>query len=222
MGDRTAWSRSFFEAGYSREEMENMTEEEFRGICRFLIESGLAPPDLPIPSSPFPFPSSLASLLIPIAPPSDQSLIESQDSEFVRAERQAIETEQRAVKQLQSAEELRLQKMALEESRAENARQIIRRRADQLPPEPENGVTIAICLPDLKRVTRKFGAEEKGENVFVFVAKEDQMFDENWRPRKFELAMGGPGSPNLDRTRTLGQQGINRRSLLRVVLDSDE
>jgi hypothetical protein len=209
--------------------MEGMSEENFQQVCQFLIESGLSVRGIvfPQPSAPVPLISNdlasfLYSNLVGGKNTPEQSLIESQNTEFDRAERDAIEKEKQTVKQQFDAEERRIHKLALEESKAELLRQRIRQRADQIPPEPANGVTIAICMPDSKRVTRKFGVDDSAENVFAFVANNDQMFDEKANPFRFDLAQGRPGLPNLDRKRTLAQQGVCGRILLRVVLDTDE
>jgi hypothetical protein len=214
MSDRSAWARAFFEAGYSRTSMNQLNDDEFSRACQFLIDAGLASPLLPLGSMICTVPSTDQKM-------SDLSLIAEQNCEFERVLNEAISREREIEGRKRSEDEIRIRTQAEEAEFVTNAHARIRARASQIPIEPTNGVIISVCLPNAKRVTRKFGANDSGENIFAFVANNDEMFDEKSLPLNFGLICGGSQMVRLDRCRTLSEQGIERRVLLHVIVDDD-
>jgi hypothetical protein len=153
--------------------------------------------------------------------PEDQRIVHEQDVEFARAVEAAMEMNKKMTAEKIAAETASSQRMADEQSRIASFRNQIRDRAAQVPPEPTNGVAIALCFPNLKRVTRKFGVTQLGDDIYAFVANSDQMFDDASLPLNFELRLS-PGSDRLDRNRTLAEQGLTKRTLIHVVVNDDE
>jgi hypothetical protein len=146
-------------------------------------------------------------------------LVAEQNDEFERTREQAIAAANSTAAKQAAAEEVRLKELAMEESRAEKLRAQIRARAAQIPPEPASGVTIALCFPDGKRVTRRFATNDSADHVFAFVANSDAMFDDKGRPFNFELQNGPMRSQQLQRGHTLVEQGMKGRTLLHVLID---
>jgi hypothetical protein len=153
---------------------------------------------------------------IPVEDPKtkqDQELREHQNAEFEKAEDEAREIEQKV------AAETRIVEQQLADVQA--MRSSIRKRAEQIPPEKANGIAIAICFPDQKRILRKFDPTQSAEDVWAFVANNDQMFDGANRPMSFEIAFG-TGNSVLDKTRTLAEQGITGRTMMRVLVNEND
>jgi hypothetical protein len=143
----------------------------------------------------------------------DQKLVQDQDAEFEQAQNEAHELQKiEATKQAKLQEEL-------EDSLG--LREAIRKRAVQIPEEPATGVQIAICFPDQRRVVRKFDPTQNADDVLAFVANQEQMFDTKMRPRVFSLVFGA-GNSMLDTAKTLSEQGIKGRTMMRVVIEDDE
>jgi hypothetical protein len=210
---RLPWARAFFEAGFSRDAMLRMSHNEFREKCVFLYESGLAPPNavVPDPTAPPPAPSVQAyHPSIPGRTPSGQ-IRDEQAMAYVRAEQEADIIRRQQAAEAEEAERQRLQRVADVQAR----RQAIKDRAAQIPPEQAGGIQFAICFPDQTRVIRTFLKEQSADDVFAFVAGFDSMFDDDSNPIDFDLSYG---HGELDRHRTLAEQGITGRTLIRVVI----
>jgi hypothetical protein len=130
---------------------------------------------------------------------------------YVRAEQEATVIRRQQAAEAEAAERKRLQAVADIQAR----RQAIKDRASQIPPEQVDGIQFAICFPDQTRVMRKFLKEQSADDVFAFVAGFDSMFDEDSNPIDFDLSYG---HGDLNRHRTLAEQGITGRTLIRVVI----
>jgi hypothetical protein len=213
MNKRADWAWAFSEIGYSRRMMNRMSEAEFRNVCQFLIEAGLATAKCPSPVI-----SGTSSLA---GKTSDHSLIEEQDAEYLRVLNEAREQEKRAMAKKLHDEAVRAQKHEEEKANAKNARESIRERASQIPPEPTNGIPIAFRLPNGKRIARRFAAEDRADDLFAFVADLDDMFDARGRSFRFEFCWCGLGSAHLNREKTLAEHGIKGRVLFYVSIDDD-
>jgi hypothetical protein len=153
--------------------------------------------------------------------PEDQRILREQDVEFERAVEAALELNKKITAEKIAAETSQAQQLADELSKIARFRNQIRDRAAQIPPEPAIGVAIAISFPDFKRVTRKFGVNQLGDDIYAFAANSDQLFDGTSLPLNFALRLS-PGSGRLERNRTLAEQGLTRRTLIHVVLNDDD
>jgi hypothetical protein len=151
----------------------------------------------------------------------DLALSRAQDHEFDCATKEASEISRKTAAANRAQEEAKARQLADEQARVAKLRNQLRDRVAQIAPEPINGVAIAICFPDLQRVTRRFAQEQSAEDIFAFVANTDQMFDATGIPLKFSLVLSF-GGVRVDRSQTLGQQGLTRRTLLRVELDDED
>jgi hypothetical protein len=151
----------------------------------------------------------------------DQALVRAQNHEFDRVIKEASEISQQTAAATKAQEDERARQMADEQARIATLRTEISNRAAEIPPEPANGVAIAVCFPDLRRTTRKFGREQSADDIFALVANNPQMFDASGIPLKFRLALA-VGGVCVDRSQTLAEQGLTRRTLLHVELDDED
>ena len=131
-------------------------------------------------------------------------------------EQQRLVDEHVAVQREQDAEyqqvlaEARARENEVHEDPIEVRRRELREKAAQLPPEPADGIVLAVLLPTQKRITRKFDKSEKGENLKVWVAATEDIV------KDFELQL--PAGAVLDEEKTFDEQGIKNRSLFNVVM----
>ncbi|OHT00835.1 hypothetical protein TRFO_32394 [Tritrichomonas foetus] len=89
-------------------------------------------------------------------------------------------------------------------------------KAQNLPAEPENGITIAISMPDGSRIMRKFGKEDKGQLIHDWAAEKVLRLSDPPMPKLFELRM--PTGGVLINDQLLSEQGITGRTMLNVFL----
>jgi hypothetical protein len=122
----------------------------------------------------------------------------------------------KATKECEEVEALRIRQLEETKIRRDAQRAAIKSRAAQINPEPANGIQLAICFPDQKRVVRKFAREDFGDDVFAFVVNLDRMFDGNSNSVEFFLLFG---PRHLQAKQTLAQQGITARTMIHVVPD---
>jgi hypothetical protein len=80
-----------------------------------------------------------------------------------------------------------------------------------LPPEPEDGILVAVALPSKKRAARKFDKDAPGGDIARWVATDHEISG-----GKFELRLGT--GQVVDPKKTLAEQGIVARTLLTVVV----
>jgi hypothetical protein len=80
-----------------------------------------------------------------------------------------------------------------------------------LPPEPEDGVLIAVALPSRKKITRKFDKDATGGDILSWVGTNNEMSSAS-----FELRLGT--GHIVDVKKTLVDQGIATRTLLNAVI----
>jgi hypothetical protein len=217
MASRDPWASAFEQIGVNRVAMRDLSEEEFCQQCAFITEAGLGP-GLPVPT-PVVRPTFRSSA--PRPPPSfpvresSGVIREKQNEEFARAQfaekqRQKEDDERRA-----KEERERQEKLQRKEQDRRRIREEIRGKAAALPPEKADGIVIAVTLPSRERIQRKFGLDQRAEDIFAFVADQEQLFDEAGNPKEFELSQG---TDDVVREKTLAEQGITRRTLLRVVI----
>jgi hypothetical protein len=127
----------------------------------------------------------------------DQELMEDQNAEFEKAEDEAREIEQKV-----AAETRTVQRQLADVHAMQNR---IRGRATQIPPEQTNEIAIAICFPDQKPIFWKSHPTQSADDVWAFVANNDQMFGNASRPMSFAITFG-TGNSVLDKTKTLADQ----------------
>jgi hypothetical protein len=139
----------------------------------------------------------------------ESGLRQNQDVDYWRAEQAASERSAREAA-IRAEQQQKEQKTAADLKARHDA---ISARAAQVPPEPANGIQLAIVLPDRTRIMRKFSRDQSADDVAAFVANLKQLFDSKGRPIEFDLCCG---MTPLDRNQTLEQQGITGRTLLTV------
>ena len=90
-------------------------------------------------------------------------------------------------------------------------------KAKKLGPEPSDGIRIGFTFHDGKRLIRKFNPKSKGNDLKVFIAACDQMFDKDGNPLGFTLQQNL--GPKLELDQSLQKQGISKSVMFSVVLD---
>jgi hypothetical protein len=123
-----------------------------------------------------------------------------QDSEY----EEVIEEARRAEREKRRAEQERKRKgrMLAESFRG-------------LPPEPKEGVVIAVAMPNGGRIQRKFEPNTKAELVYVWVAGTSVGWEKSLVLGEFELEVP-IGMKRIEKEKSLGEQGISGRVLLSV------
>ena len=241
--DRTPWEEAFTEIGYSVKAMREMDIETFKQTCKFIISSGIAARfvdddvialifcdaiDTPLGSPQQCMPSSLASEVwatnftsedISRVYDGGDIIRRNQDSEYHEAERE-MDRRERAQRQKQKEEDKRAKARREEDERLAVVRSVMKSAvvnlARGLGDEPEDGVPVAVNLPSRRRIVRKFSVESLGEDVYTWVAGEDEMFQDDLTPLKFELrrVLG----QILERDKTLDEQKLQVKFLLNVAI----
>lgn len=127
--------------------------------------------------------------------------------------KERIEREEFLKKQLDEAETIRIKK---EKEMSLKKLSDLKNAFKNLMPEPEVGVTIAVVLPNQKRIVRKFDPNELGKDVFLWVSVDDSMIKDDTYINEFELTR--VMAPSLEKDKTLGEQGIKGRIIFQVLL----
>ena len=239
--DRTPWEQAFTEIGYSVRTMREMDIETFKQTCTFIVSSGVAarfldddviarvfcdssevPPASPVRRIPSSRAAPEKAMSFTYQGSSQEYdggdfIRENQDSEYHDAERE-MERRERAKRRKQNEEDKREKARRDEADRLAEVRSVAKRAilelARALGEEPEDGVPVAVNLPSTRRIVRKFAVESKGEDIYTWVAGEDEMFQDDMVPLKFDLRM--VLGQMLERDKTLDEQKLQRKFLLNV------
>ena len=142
------------------------------------------------------------------ARPTQQRRVLTEEQQRLVDEHVALQREQDAEYE-QLLAEARAKENEVQEDPLEVRRREIQEKAANLPPEPAEGLVLAVTTPDQKRIMRKFDKGDKGEIVKLWVASSESIFQE------FELRL--PGGSALEDEKTLEEQGIKGRTLFNVV-----
>jgi hypothetical protein len=149
----------------------------------------------------------------PDAARGDSAVRDEQDREFARAEQDALMRSFERREQRATAEEERRAVLAADA----DCRVAVRLALEAIGPEPADGVLIVVVFPPKDRVSRRFLPSQPGEHVYAWIENEDFMWRDN-NLIKFTLKTG---PAELDREKTLGEQGISGRCMLQVFEDLD-
>ena len=87
----------------------------------------------------------------------------------------------------------------------------------QLFKEPNEGIQVAINLPNRKRITRKFNSFDLGENVFEFIEGQKELYNDKFIIPNYKLIYDI--NKELKKNLTLDEQGINKRILINLVFE---
>lgn len=245
MSDRTPWLVALSNIGLSRAEVLNLSEEDFQDRCAFALECGFAPEEdneiqqaiceslgeevVPKENhTPKPEPPCQFSWKPNRFPNRTDSGIdrEEQNQEYLQAlmlekAREEHERELKGREEAMARAAAESARKAAEEEKRMNqiTRQSILDAAAKLPPPPAKGIQLAINCPSKKRLMRVFPANATANDVYIFVASQDEFFSPEGKPLKFVLGQTFGG--NLDLEKTLAENGITGRTLLNAILDED-
>ncbi|KAH0786962.1 surface protein [Histomonas meleagridis] len=144
----------------------------------------------------------------------------NQDSEYVealsleKAKEMELESQMREIEKMKKEED---QKIEEEREQMVLQKSAILELARQIPEEPENGVCIAVVLPNGRRVQRKFSPSTKGEVIYQWVSGFEELFENELNPISFSLVQVLGVRVNEDET--IEEQKMRNRVLLNVLTE---
>lgn len=220
--EREQWVPAFQkEFGMSREQVMELSDMEFCNQRDYLELEGVKPGPQPQTDE-----AAMEKMMVAILKKKAQirrqqaanaQNLQPQRRPLTQAEQDLI-TEHRNLQQeqndeyeevLRAAREMELKKEKVDPKKA------ILEAASRLPPEPEDGIALAVVLPSHKRLARKFSRTAKGEDVVTWVSAQEELLNLE-DPLKFELRQAA--GDIITKDKTLEEQGIIRRTLFNVVL----
>jgi hypothetical protein len=205
--EREAWAPAFTKLGIQKDEVFKMSATEFINRRDYLEFEGFGPGPLPEidetkmeqailraikakaqlgREQPQPGPRTVAvnprSAVRAVA--ANRALQEQQDREYADLVRQTEEQQKLSVQ----------------------------RPSPVIPPEPADGLLLAVMLPNRERKARKFDPKWKAQTVFDWIAVDQTQLD----PR--QIILREPTGKTLDPEKTLEEQAIVPRTLLTVLV----
>lgn len=227
--EREEWAPAFSKLGVTLEQMLKMSETEYQNNKDYLISEGFTAGPIP------PVNEALMENVIKRnilrkkklreevqnqrifdqqAPPPPQNPVQVPRPERAQLlDEQNAEFDEAIKKQKEIEEQEELEKF-LQKEELMKKREKILVQAAELPPEPENGVTIAVVLPSRKRNTRKFANDTIGQVVINWIAADVELIGEG-DPIHFEIRQ--PTGQLLEADKTLEEQQIQGRVILNVL-----
>lgn len=138
-------------------------------------------------------------------------LIRAQDEEYQRAIREAQERE-RAIEAREREAREQEEAARRQEQQEQEERDVLREIAQEIPPEPADGIQIAFTMQNGQRKRRKFAKDTLGDILYFFIIGELMQLGEETVP-KFTLKF--PGG-ELERGKTLEEQNIRDRTMFQI------
>ena len=147
----------------------------------------------------------------------NQSIRTNQNDEYDKLLQETLLSRSEEYKEKREQNNIKMQEEKKAKEQKENLQKLIeniKQEAEKLPPEPETGVSIAVILPNQKRIIRKFDPNEQAQDVYTWVAADDSLIQDETYSTEFDLVC--PFSPVLDRHKTIAAQGFKGRVLFNV------
>ena len=222
---RDPWAPIFKDMGIFGPDFYEMSDQQFQDQVQFLLETGIDPPNMDdSPTTPnnqgsgftydnddhHHYPDNRPNRTV------SGQIREEQNQEYIRVMNDMKRREMEENEKKEKEEKMR----AIAEEQIKNKRERIynekKKMLLDLGNEPQNGVQICVQFPNGVRKSRKFDTSHLCDELFTFVAGQDELFDENKESIPFSLNQPGPP---IEVGKTFQQIGITRRSLVNVVLD---
>lgn len=102
------------------------------------------------------------------------------------------------------------------EVKATNAKREAFDKFQFLGPEPSNGIQLAFMMPSGKRLLRRFNVGDLADDVFTFIEGQEEMYTKD---ELNEYSIKYNINQQLNRGFTLSEQGIEKKTLLTVILE---
>lgn len=138
-------------------------------------------------------------------------LIRAQDEEYARAIQEAQQRERETEAREREAREQE-EAARMQEQHEQEERNVFREIAQELPPEPADGIQIAFTLQNGQRMRRKFAKDTLADILYFFIIGELMKLGEETVP-KFTLKY--PGG-ELQTGKTLEEQNIRDRTMFQI------
>lgn len=100
-----------------------------------------------------------------------------------------------------------------------NQYKLNKEKFNNLPPEPKEGIKLAFQMPSGKRLIRMFDKESLGEDLYVFIGIQEELYDKDSNQISYLLIQDS--FKQISRKFTLDEQNISNRTLIRVVIGDD-
>lgn len=141
-------------------------------------------------------------------------LSKTQESQYKELEKEQLQKQ----KEIQEARLEELKKNYSDQLAQSHMNQVKKEnieKADNLPPEPENGTPMAILLPNNVRITRKCDTSQDASIIYTIVEGQNIMYEKDDKMKSFKIVFGM--NQELKRDEALCEQGIKGRTLFKVL-----
>jgi hypothetical protein len=214
--DRWEWIDAFKQINLSTVDVMKMNDEEFYSNCRYLTENGLAPTSIYNSQFNESFPENIneGKQLNSAVSRNNQNIRMEQDKEFQKA----LEEEQMNNEMVRMAEFREKQKVRIDQEEKEQNEKIRlanKRKASKI--KNEGDIQIAFILPNQKRILNKFYSHSLGDDLYSFVANQEEMYDEKGYFQPFTLVHGL--NQIIKPEFLLSEQDISGRAIVNILLD---
>ena len=135
-----------------------------------------------------------------------QKIRRQQDIEF----QEALEL----AKKEEEMKELRKKEEEEEANEQRNYPEMIKQKFIEIGNEPNDGILLAVSIPNKPKITRHFAPESFGSDVYIWVAANEFMISSGLHLGKFNLVFAGK---TLDDKKSLIEQDISSKTLFSVV-----
>ncbi|OHS98579.1 hypothetical protein TRFO_08876 [Tritrichomonas foetus] len=135
-------------------------------------------------------------------------------SESQEIRRQQNEEYQIALANAQAQERARQEEEEEAPEQIDNYGEMIQQKFSEIGEEPQNGLLLAVALPSGQRISRKFNPDTIANDVYIWVAANENMVTSGARLDSFNIV--GPTGTILDSQKTLNEQSIASRTLFSI------
>jgi hypothetical protein len=219
--DRWEWIDGFKEINFSTIDVMKMNDEEFYSKCQYLTEIGLAP--ISIYNSQFneSFPENITSNIMneedqlnSTVSENNQNIRLQQNAEFEEALKEELMSNE-----MERMRKFREQQKAKIEKEEQEEQEIIRLNNKKKASNIKNEGDIQVCfiLPNQKRIMNKFYSNSNGEDLYCFVAGQDEMYNERGEIEEFILVHGL--NQRIKQEFLLCEQDISGRIIVNVLVE---
>ena len=204
--ERMLYAQSFnYYFGVTPKELVAMPIQEFQQKLNFILDQ----PPL-VTTKPKPAKRDTMSEAIK----NDQDIEYVQALSYEKAKEMELETQMRELEKLKREDEEK--KKSAREQLVQQKNSILD-LSKELPDEPEDGICIAVVLPNGKRVQRKFPPTSKGKIIYQWISGFEEMFENELTPIRYTLVQ--VLGVKVIEDETLQEQKMRNRVLLNVLIE---
>jgi hypothetical protein len=188
--DRWEWIDAFKHINLSTIDVMKMSDQEFLSKCIYLTESGLALTSVYNSHFHESFPENNTNenhKFNSAVSKNNQNIRLQQDEEFQKAlHEDQINCEMERMDEFREKQKARIE--IEEQEQKEKIRSANKQKASKI--KNEGDIQIAFILPNQKRILNRFYSHSLGEDLYSFVAGQDELYDEKGCFQHFTLVHG--------------------------------